>query len=637
MRLLSIVPIARGIRKETLTYFSTKDISPGALVTIPLRKREVPGIVLESLDAMQNKSTIKDMGFAIKKIVDFNNKVALPEFLMNAAEEIGILSASSIGGVLASIIPRICFENPKTFFTKNEDTKKPRSKKDFAFEVLAIQLHNEARMDTYRSLIRESFAKKKSIAIIVPTIEKISEMQDVLSKGIGEYTVPLINTSSKKQLEDFNKSTHDDSHAKLYIGTPLMLSLLNDSVGTIILEEESSLFYKSKKRPFIDSRIQAKAIAKALKTRLIFGDKLLSIQTLAEIKEAKIIEYARIEKRTARKIQTLLVDIKAANQNSQKITTKKEFRILSDDLREMIEYGIKNNKKILIYATRRGVASQTVCNDCGTTVTCSVCESPLVLHTIRDKRTFLCHHCGQNKDSDENCKTCGGWNLVPLGIGIEKIEEEIKQIANTNVLRIDSDNSKTAKEVKNKIKAFYESGNVLVSTDMGIRYVTDYSVDFSAIASLDSLFSLPDFRTSERIMHIILDLKSKTKEMILIQARNTGHAIIDQALSGDLEGFVNDEIKARETFGYAPFKHIIKLSIEGKKDQIKQEANKIIEKIKEYNPTIFPAFIKSKNKNIILNIIIKLDKNEWPNKELSDTLLSFPPNVKIDASPASLL
>lgn len=597
-------------------------------MTIPLRKKEVPGIVLESLDAMQNKSAIKEMRFNIKKILDFDNKVALPEFLMTASAQIANISATSIGSVIAALVPKICFENPKTYF-KRIDTATVR--KETGSEILAIQLHNEARMDTYRSLIRESFAKKKSIVIICPTSERVTEMQDLLSKGIADYTVSLTNGNSKKNIEVFVSRIGTHAHPELFIGTSHILSLLNHTIGTIIIEEESSPFYKSKKRPFLDTRISAKEISKELGARLIYGDRLLSIQTLAELREGRIVEYARIEKRTVRKIQTLIVDMKP------KEGEKKKFEILSSDLREMIEYSIKSKKKVLIYATRRGVATQTVCNDCGTTILCDVCESPFVLHTLREKRIFICHHCGKSRDANENCKVCHSWNLVPLGIGIEKIEEEIKSIEGAKVTRIDSDNSKTAKDIKNKIKSFYDSDDVLVTTDLGVRYLQDSSVDFSAIISLDSLLSLPDFRTNERIMHIILDLKSKTKEMIMIQARNLKHQIIEQALSGDLEGFVTEEIDARKVFGYAPFKHIIKLSIEGKKNQIRDEAEKIIRQLKQYNPTVFPAFIKSRNKNIILNIILKLDKNEWPKPELLETLLAFPPNVRIDASPASLL
>ncbi len=620
------------MRKEMLTYFSTKDIEVGSLVTIPLRKKEIPGIVLESVDALQNKSSIKEMDFAIKKIIDFNNKVSLPPYVMRASSKIAEISATSIGGVLASLIPKICFENPKTFFQKSDNEKERKQSKENNFEVLAMQLSNEDRMDTYRSTIRESFAKKRSIAIICPTEEKVLEIKDKLSKGITDYTIALSKTTSKKTLTEFVNKINTESHALLIIGTYYTLSLLNESVGTIILEEESSPFYKSKRRPFLHVHIVAKQIAHALNARLVLGDKLLSIETLALVKEGEINEYARIERRSIRKIQTLIVDIKP------KEGEKKKFEVLSPDLKEMILYSIKSKKKIFIYSSRRGLASQTVCNDCGTTILCDNCESPITLHTVKDRRIFICHHCGKTKDAHENCKVCQSWNLVPLGIGIERIEEEIKGVTESKIVRIDSDNCKGPKAVKDKLKIFRGKDSfILLGTDLALKYLYDESVDFGAIVSLDSLFSLPHFRTNEQIMHIILDIKSKTKEVLLIQARNSKHKIIEQGLAGDLEGFANDEIKARHDFGYPPFMTIIKLSVEGKKDQVKIEANTIREKLKDYSPTIFPAFIKSRNGNSALNILIKVVRNKWPNKDLLDILLSFPPNVKIDTSPTSLL
>jgi primosomal protein N' len=635
MRLLSIVPIARGIRKETLTYFSTKDIEAGALVTMPLRKKEIPGIVLESIDAMQNKSAIKDMDFTIRKITDFDNKVSIPDFIMRASAKIADISATSIGSVVASIIPKICLEHPSVFFTRETTLNTEQNiVATNSFDIVAIQSANEERMDTYRSIIRESFAKKKSIAIICPTEQKSIELYKDLQKGITDHTIILSKTTSKKQLEEFKSRISNSTHPLLIVGTYYLLSLLDYKTGTIILEEESSTNYKSRKRPYLDIRYVVKEIAKSMNAKLIFGDKLLSVQTLAEVKEGTINEYARIDKRNNYKIQTLLIDTKPSTNTDPR--EKKKFEILSTDLKEMISYSAKYNKKIVIYATRRGVASQTVCNDCGTTVVCENCDSPVVLHTIKEKRTYICHHCGVSKEATENCKTCQGWNLVPLGIGIEKIEEEIKKITE-NVIRIDSDNTKSQKDLREKVESFYSSGCVLITTDLAVPYLKDTSLDYAAIPTLDSIFSLPDFRTSEKVMHTILDLKSKATECILIQTRNSKHKVIDQALAGDLEGFTNDEIKARKDFGYAPYVNVIKLSIQGKKDQVKTEAQRIVSELKQYNPVVFPAFIKADKGNTSLNIILKLTKAEWPNKELLDTLLSFPPNIKIDTTPTSLL
>ena len=43
---LEIIPITSSILTESLTYFSKTAVSPGALVTVPLRNREITGIVL---------------------------------------------------------------------------------------------------------------------------------------------------------------------------------------------------------------------------------------------------------------------------------------------------------------------------------------------------------------------------------------------------------------------------------------------------------------------------------------------------------------------------------------------------------------------------------------------------------------
>lgn len=641
MRLLSILPIARGIRLEILTYFSAKDIPVGTLVSIPLRKKVVPGIIIESEDALQNKSAIKGMDFSIKKIIQHKNDTSLPLWLMSASKKIAEASATSVGGVIASILPKICLEQPEIFFQQKKD--KTNNKEHF--ESLAIQSSEDERFDTYKSIIRESFAKKKSVAVILPTIESVKNISENLSKGISDYVALLTNTSSKKNLKNFVEKSHNDTHPMLIIGTFQALSLLPSSIGTLILEEESSRFYKSQRQPFLDAKIVACEIARSLGIRYIVGDKLLSVETLASIKSGAINEYSRISKRNTHKIQTLLVDMKSETslETESKIVptdiNKKDFVILSHDLKEMIIYSVKAKKKIFIYSVRRGIAPQTVCRDCSTTVTCHQCESPVVLHAKNNERKFICHHCGASRSALETCKLCGSWNLIPLGIGIERIEEEIKKITDAPITRIDSDNCKTAKEAKDKIEKFLTSpeGRIIIGTDLALRFLSEQTVDFSAIVSLDSLFSLPDFRTTERVMHTILDVKSKAIECMILQTRDTKQKVIENALSGDLESFVKDEISARKVFGYPPFVKIVKLTVVGTKEKVKEDASLVAEKLKEYKPVVFPAFIKSIKGKTSLHIMIKIPVNEWPDKALSNLLLSFPPSVKIDTSPLSLL
>ncbi|HEY4512242.1 MAG TPA: hypothetical protein VJH63_01120 [Candidatus Paceibacterota bacterium] len=630
MKLLSILPIARGVRKEILTYFSSDNISLGTIVSIPIRKKTIPGIIVESKDALEAKAEIKEMPFAIKKIIRHKDSAALPDWLMKAAKNIAKDNATSAGAVIAALVPKIALENPGIFFQKKLKNETHAS----GFEILAIQSPATDRFDTYRSIIRESFAKKMSIAVICPTEDSVADISALISKGIEKYMLAFVNVKSKRYISKWRAQAFDASHPMLLVGTSNMLSLLPQSVGTIIIEEESSQFYKQRRQPFLDARSSAREIARSRNFRLIIGDSLLTVEALTEIKNGSIIEYSRIGKRNPHKIQTLLVDMKIQKKDGK---NEKEFVVLSPDLKEMISYAKYAKKKLFIYSVRRGISPQTICQDCGTSVKCDYCEAPAVLHTRNNNKIFICHHCGVKRDANETCRVCGGWNLKPFGIGIERIEEEIKLLGDFALTRIDSDVCKSLKDVKTKIKEFFLRSDILLGTDLALRYLPAESVNFVAIVSLDTLFSLPDFRTNERVMHTILDVKSKATENILLQARDLKQQVIEQSLSGDLEGFVKDELEARKKFGYPPFSKIVKLTVTGQRETVKTDARIVAEKLNVWKPLVFPAFIKSVRGQTSLHIMLKLPHEKWPDKKLSDILFSLPQSVKIDTSPQSLL
>ncbi len=54
--------------KEKLSYFSPENVPLGSVVSVPLRSRSVPALVVESEDAEAMKSELKTSAFAMKKI-----------------------------------------------------------------------------------------------------------------------------------------------------------------------------------------------------------------------------------------------------------------------------------------------------------------------------------------------------------------------------------------------------------------------------------------------------------------------------------------------------------------------------------------------------------------------------------------
>ena len=65
--IVSVYPLSRGAGKDQLTYFTAKRVSPGALVSVPIRNKTTDAIVVSVRSAHISKSELKAASFSIKK------------------------------------------------------------------------------------------------------------------------------------------------------------------------------------------------------------------------------------------------------------------------------------------------------------------------------------------------------------------------------------------------------------------------------------------------------------------------------------------------------------------------------------------------------------------------------------------
>ena len=47
MYIATVIPLAKGIQKEHLSYFTAEKIEPGMIVTVPVRKKFIDAIVID--------------------------------------------------------------------------------------------------------------------------------------------------------------------------------------------------------------------------------------------------------------------------------------------------------------------------------------------------------------------------------------------------------------------------------------------------------------------------------------------------------------------------------------------------------------------------------------------------------------
>ncbi|OGI61234.1 hypothetical protein A2814_00500 [Candidatus Nomurabacteria bacterium RIFCSPHIGHO2_01_FULL_38_19] len=651
MKIVNVIPLTKGPLRNDLTYFTTKNIESGNVVSIFLRNKKILGLVLFSENVSDVKINIKDMNFNLKKIIEVKeNSVFLKEYLESALL-VSKYFVSSKNNAFASLIPGVFRENyDKIAPVKIRTSVEIENKKNLKIEKLLLQEPLEDRISIYKTLIRENFALKKSVFIVLPTENDIKTFEEYLSKGIQKFTFAVYGRLSVKKILKKFEQIISTPHPVLIISTAPFLCIPRQDIGVIILERESSDGYKMIARPHLDLRIFAELFASKINAKFISSDTLLRLETIAKQETEHCIPMHSLSFRTnfGGKIEV-----------QKRMTKTLPFKIFSTETLKEIENMLAQKKKVFIFALRKGLATQTICRDCGEIVSCKKCSTLLVLYNLGEtkKRTLVCNKCGEEAEGVATCDNCQSWNLAPLGIGTDTVYEEIRKIFSlgrsptgepkTKILKLDKESAKNKKTAEKIIKEFdSNSGSILIGTEMALFYLEN-KVALSVIASFDSLWSIPNFKMSEKILQLSISIISKTENKLIIQTKNNRDPAILAIESGNLLPFAREELEDRKKLGYPPFKRFIKIKHLGNKSETLKAKQILAEILKDYKPLIFSGFLTQVKSKYVTNALIKMETKNWSlpglsanssiDENLLAKLLSLPPSFEIFVDPEDLL
>ncbi len=655
IRIVSVAPIARGVGKETLTYFTMRDVREGMLVSIPLRSKKVPALVLALREMALEKTEIKSANFKLKKIGEIKGYVLLPSFV-RAAEKTARYFAARTGAALEALVPdAVLTEAPTRRASAKAPLKTPAFAKDPSplrrasveragetkHEQLLLQADEEEREAIYKSLIREEFAKKHSVFLCVPTLDDSARMESTLNRGIEEHVFVFYSELGKKELIARWKKALAHPHPALIIGTGIFLSLPRDDIETVIIEKEHSNAYKMRHRPFIDLRTFAEIYSRERGGKLISADLKLRTETLYRRDQRECAEFAPLKFRAASQAHSILVNMKEDNKDP--ISGKNRFTPIGSELSALFLEVATRGERLFALMPRRGLSPVTVCNDCGALVLCERCRTPLVLHRIDSKRStaevkniFMCHSCRRETASRDRCDSCGSWRLAPLGAGTEFAEEIIKEkFPSLRVFRLDKETGDTRKKATEIADEFGKTpGSILVGTEFAVSFLR--RVPHAAVVSCDSFFVIPDFRMNERVFAMLLTLRAKTDKTFLVQTRIPHIPVWKEALRGDISNFYREELRVRKEFGYPPFTTLVKLSISGSAEKAAAEVARLEALLAAYRPISFPARKENQRGGVSLRILLKV-AGPWPNEPLVGILSSLSPAIEVRVDPEDTL
>lgn len=613
--LIEVAPFSKGSGPASLSYFSAQKMAPGTIVRIPLRKGFSLGIVLQCRDVRSAKTEIRRAGFLLKKIRKSDTlEAGLSLEALEAIKKTAVYYAVPVGVLLGAVIPKAMTGEAELFLKLPPIRKKKLS--DASRDTLLLQMESEERFGQYRALVRQSFARGHSCMVVVPTHLEISKAENQLSKGIAEFVFTFSLSGRKKAMRENWLKALNNPHPVLLITTSSGLLFPRPDINTIIIERENSRAYRSLTRPYINQKILIENITKIAGKQLVLGDSVLSLETLLRERNGEFGDNSLIRWRLSA-APTTLIDTKAPQNESGR------FEIFSPELKNFMEKALSESKQIFLFGARKGLAPTTVCGDCGFVLPCLNCGAPIVLHRHGESTIYICHACRERRESTTTCGYCGSWKLIPLGIGTVEIARQAQTLfPKHKVMVLDKDHAPTDREAQKIIQKFRDEGGILVGTEMAFFYLE--SSPYSALVSIDALFSVPDFGIHERIFYLVSRLRELSKVESLIQTRNIGKQIIAWASFGNIIDFYQAEIDERHSLLYPPFSIFIKISALNKNalttlQQLKEE-------LKVFNPDIVDN-----------SLVLRLPKEKWPLAEITEKLSLLGPEFSIKVDPESIL
>ena len=602
MYILEVIPLQKGIPRDTLSYYSMREIPLGSLVEIPLQSRTIQGIVIGIREARDMKASIRSGTFALKPVGSVIQEKGFPSKILQTLWEISRDTLIPVGTLITQFFPEPVFDYFQNW--NHIIREKP--------ELRLIELATPERFDYYKILVREAFAKKMSIQFIAPTVVENTLLVDFLSGIFGkEHVVEISGSMTPTKREKAYKQLIEHNHPVVICTTPQFFIIPRSDIGSYILESSGSTHYTQNFKAMIDFRPIILRIAETLGINRYLSDSILAPEQRILISQRKGF-MDRTSKKQNNNTPVLLFEKEAFNDPYY------ESPILSSKAITTIREMITQKKPIFMFSARKGVASVTTCRDCGYTVQCPNCDS--VMQLIKKNplseldRVFFCNRCTTEIPTMNRCPHCLGWNITPLGITTESIAQEVKKFfPELPIFQSTSDLTKTESACKKMVTAWQDSKGLLIGTQKIIPYIP--SVPVTIIASFEHCMSIPDYQTPFQTLWLFQKIHEKTTDYFCIQTKDTNNSLLTALKNHTFETFLDEDMQLRKEYGYPPYTVLVTITFEKIKRKDHLQAKEYLKKsISQYEYSIQSHFFEF-GQYYEMNAKIHITLADWKNLE----------------------
>jgi primosomal protein N' (replication factor Y) len=428
------------------------------------------------------------------------------------------------------------------------------------------------KTEVYLRAIEEVMNQGREAIVLVPEISLTPQLLSRFKDRFGENLSLLHSGLGRGERYDQWRRIWK-GEVKIALGARSAIFAPFRNLGIIVVDEEHDPSYKQEEKLKYHARDLAVVRAKQDEVTLLLGSATPSLESFHNAERGKFHLLSLPERIEGKPLPRVEV-----------VDMKREGGLLSERVRAALQKNIEDKRQSLLFLNRRGFANFILCPDCGLTFKCPNCSVTLTYH-LRD-RSLRCHYCDYRIPAPGDCPQCRGHRLRGVGIGTERLEQEINLIfPEARVSRMDRDTTSRRRAHQQILKGL-ESGSIdiLVGTQMIVKGHDFPNVTFVGVVSADTALHFPDFRSSERTFQLLTQVAGRAGRgevfgEVVIQTYNPDHYTILKAKDHDFIGFYQEESQFRKALDYPPFSRLINFRLTGNSEKRTKAAAEEVGKI----------------------------------------------------------
>jgi primosomal protein N' (replication factor Y) len=602
---------------NALSYVSDRSITPGALVRVPLGRREVLGVAWSAREndaaepAIELKpvSAVLDalppLGEAWRDLVSFAARyyqrslgeialAALPPRLrdltaIQLARRLKRTNASRVipaqaGIQRAAIRPDEPDAPPDSGPRGNDAGERPvtlSAEQHAALRridaepgpFLLFGSTGSGKTEVYLRAVAALLSRdpEAQALVMVPEINLTPQLEARFKERFGDGAVVSMHSGMTNPRRLSSWLAAHGGAARIVLGTRMAVFASLPRLALIVVDEEHDPSYKQQEGARYSARDLAVWRGRREGAKVILGSATPSLESWRQSRppegDAAGGRYTRLSM-PSRIGAGALPRVRLVDMNLQPPKT-----VLSAALLDAIGQRVARGEQSMVFLNRRGYAPVLACADCGWKSECPHCSAYRVFHKI--DRTLRCHHCGFTERVPRACPTCGNLDVEPLGRGTERLEEHLGELfaavtrpdgGAVRVARIDADSTRKQGALESQLAAVHAGEvDVLVGTQMIAKGHDFRRITLVAALNPDGALFSSDFRAPERLFSLLMQSAGRagrdadylsaqgTTAEMWIQTHHPGHPLFAALKRHDYPAFAEAELADRAAAGMPPF------------------------------------------------------------------------------------